>query len=231
MDPLIEIARGRGIAVVEDAAQSIGAEYKRRRAGSIGEIGCFSFFPSKNLGAFGDAGMLTTNDAAIAARLASLRVHGSSTKYRHEMVGVNSRLDALQAAILRVKLRRLDLWTAGRQRNADLYRRGFSGYDITVTLPGVAAHTTRHIYNQFSIRAERRDELQAYLRQNGVGTEVYYPIPMHLQPCFAGLGYRPGDFPVSEELAASSLALPIFAELTPDDIGYICETIAAFFGE
>jgi dTDP-4-amino-4,6-dideoxygalactose transaminase len=229
LDPICEIAKHYGIPVIEDAAQSIGGEYKGRRAGSIGEIGCLSFFPSKNLGAFGDAGMLITNDARLSDRLKALRVHGSLRKYYHEWVGVNSRLDALQAAILRVKLRYLDQWTAGRQRNADAYRRLFTEAQVPVTLPQAAPYQTRHVYNQFVIRGKKRDELKKYLEENGVGTEVYYPLSLHQQPCFAGLGYQRGDFPVSEQLAADSLALPIYAELGTDNIEYIVRQIQSFY--
>jgi dTDP-4-amino-4,6-dideoxygalactose transaminase len=229
MDPICEIAKKHGVAVVEDAAQCIGAEYKGRRAGSIGEIGCFSFFPSKNLGAFGDGGMVTTNDPKLADRLKALRVHGSIKKYYHEMVGVNSRLDALQAAILQVKLRHLDTWSAGRQRNADAYRRLFTEAHAPVILPQPAPYQTRHVYNQFVIRGQRRDELQAYLKENGVGTEVYYPLSLHQQPCFANLGYKTGDFPVSEQLAADSLALPIYPEVGADNIQHVVGLIQSFY--
>jgi dTDP-4-amino-4,6-dideoxygalactose transaminase len=229
MDPLCAMAAERGIVVIEDAAQSIGSEYKGRRAGTVGDIGCFSFFPSKNLGAYGDGGILTTNNPALAEKLAAMRVHGSKKKYYHEWIGVNSRLDALQAAILRIKLRRLDEWTEGRQRNADMYREMLRRLDVPITLPEPTSYQNRHIYNQFVICGERRDELQAYLKQNGIGTEVYYPLPMHVQTCFAHLGYAEGDFPVSERLAKESLALPVYPELAPDDIAYVCTTIKAFY--
>jgi dTDP-4-amino-4,6-dideoxygalactose transaminase len=229
MDPICAMAAERGILVIEDAAQSIGSEYKGRRAGSIGDIGCFSFFPSKNLGAYGDGGILTTNNPALAEKLAAMRVHGSKKKYYHEWIGVNSRLDALQAAILRIKLRRLDEWTEGRQRNADIYRETLRGLDVPVTLPAPTPYQNRHIYNQFVICGEHRDELQAYLKQNGIGTEVYYPLPMHIQTCFAHLGYTAGDFPVSERLAKESLALPVYPELAPDDIAYVCTVIQSFY--
>jgi dTDP-4-amino-4,6-dideoxygalactose transaminase len=229
MDPILELAFQKGVAVIEDAAQSIGSEYKGRRAGSMGHVGCFSFFPSKNLGCYGDGGMLTTNDEALYRKLAALRVHGSTTKYYHQWVGVNSRLDALQAAILRVKLRHLDDWTAGRQRNADLYRRLLTGKKVPVVLPEPAPWSTRHIYNQFVIQGQRRDELHAFLKEHGVGTEVYYPLPLHLQVCFADLGYHAGDFPVSERLANASLALPVYPELAAEDIEYVCNTIQAFY--
>jgi dTDP-4-amino-4,6-dideoxygalactose transaminase len=218
MDPLTEMARARGIAVIEDAAQAIGAEYRGRRAGSMGEVGCFSFFPSKNLGGYGDGGMLTTNDA------------GLREKYYHEWVGMNSRLDALQAAVLRVKLRHLDGWTSGRQRNADLYRLLLAERKVPVRIPETAGYNTRHIYNQFVICGDRRDELRRYLQEHGVGCEVYYPLSLHQQKCFAGLGYGAGDFPVSERLAAESLALPVYAELAAEDIEYVVGCIGKFYG-
>jgi dTDP-4-amino-4,6-dideoxygalactose transaminase len=228
MDPLCRMAQERGIPVIEDAAQSIGSEYKGRRAGSMGAVGCFSFYPSKNLGGYGDGGMLTTNDAALAGRLAALRVHGSGRRtYYHEQVGLNSRLDTLQAAVLRVKLRHLDSWTRGRQENAALYRKLLAG--VSVTLPAEASYQTRHIYNQFCILCPDRDRLQAYLKENGIGTQIYYPLPLHLQECFSYLGYREGAFPVSERLAWESLALPIHAELKAEEIEYVCEAVRAFY--
>jgi dTDP-4-amino-4,6-dideoxygalactose transaminase len=229
LDPIISAARERGVPVIEDAAQSIGSEYKGRRAGSIGDIGCFSFFPSKNLGAFGDGGMCTAIDPAIAAKLKALRVHGSKKKYFHELVGVNSRLDALHAAILQVKLRYLDSWSEGRQRNADAYRELFAAQNVPLVLPQPKEYQTRHIYNQFVIRGERRDDLQAYLKNAGIGTEVYYPLPMHLQECFADLGYKAGDMPVSEKLAKDSLALPVYPELKREDLEYVVDTVRAFY--
>ncbi len=229
MDPLCALARQKHIPVIEDAAQAIGAEYKGRRAGSIGDVACFSFFPSKNLGGYGDGGMLTTNDPALRDSLAALRVHGSRRKYYHEQVGINSRLDTLQAAMLRVKLRYLDSWTEARRRNAALYRTLLRDMAVPVTPPEPAPYQTRHIYNQFSILCSRRDELQAHLKEQGIGTEIYYPLPLHLQTCFAGLGYRAGDFPVSERLANESLALPIYPELSADDIEQVCRAIQAFY--
>jgi len=229
MDPICELAHQRGIPVIEDAAQSIGAEYQGRRAGSIGRLGCFSFYPTKNLGAYGDGGMLTTNEAQLAHRLKALRVHGRTGTYLHEWIGVNSRLDALQAAVLRVKLRYLDEWSAGRRRNAERYRRQLAKSPIPVTPAAPAPYQTRHIYNQFVIRCADRDRLQTYLKQNGVGSEVYYPLPLHLQPCYSGLGHRKGDFPVSEKLAAESLALPVQGELSLEDIDYVCDTIRSFY--
>jgi dTDP-4-amino-4,6-dideoxygalactose transaminase len=227
MDPLCQMASERGIAVIEDAAQSIGSEYKNRAAGSIGNMGCFSFFPSKNLGGYGDGGMISTDDAALAERLTALRVHGRTGKYFHQWIGINSRLDALQAAALRVKFRYLDSWTAGRQENADRYRALLA--DLPVIPADPAEYQTRHVYNQFVIRGPQRDALQAHLKAAGIGSEVYYPLPLHLQPCYADLGYKKGDFPVSEKLAAESLALPIHSELAADDIEYVCDSIRAFY--
>jgi dTDP-4-amino-4,6-dideoxygalactose transaminase len=229
MDPLCSLAANKQIAIIEDAAQSIGSEYKNRRAGSIGHMGCFSFFPSKNLGAFGDGGMLTTNDDGLAEKLRALRVHGTKRKYYHDWVGVNSRLDALQAAVLRVKLQHLDSWTERRRQNADLYRRLIGELRIPVSVPVEKAYQSRHIYNQFVIVGNRRDELQAYLKDRGIGTEVYYPLPMHMQTCFVDLGYKVGDFPVSERLANESLALPIYPELQTEDIEYVCEALKDFY--
>jgi dTDP-4-amino-4,6-dideoxygalactose transaminase len=225
MDPICALAAGRRIPVIEDAAQSIGSEYNGRRAGSIGGIGCFSFFPSKNLGAFGDAGLCTTNDVAVAEKLFALRMHGSKVKYFHEWVGLNSRLDALQAAVLRVKLRRLDEWSSARERNAELYRGMLR--DTAVECPLPAEYQTRHIYNQFVIRVADRDRVRRFVGERGIGTEVYYPLPLHLQPCFAYLGGKEGDFPVSEALARETLALPIYPELTEEDIQYVSEGIRA----
>jgi dTDP-4-amino-4,6-dideoxygalactose transaminase len=229
LDPICAAAAKHGIPVIEDAAQSIGSEYKGRRAGSIGQIGCFSFFPSKNLGCYGDGGMLTCNDPQLAERLRALRVHGGTRKYYHQWIGINSRLDALQAAVIRVKLRYLDGWSAGRQRNADHYRAHLAELSLPVTPLVPAPYQTRHIYNQFVIRTSQRDALQQYLKQQGIGTEVYYPLPLHLQPCYADLGYQQGDFLISEKLAAESLALPVYGELAAEDIDHVCETIRCFY--
>jgi dTDP-4-amino-4,6-dideoxygalactose transaminase len=229
MDALLEVAGNREIPIIEDAAQSIGAECDGRRAGSLGRLACFSFFPSKNLGAFGDGGMITTNDSALAVRLRSLRVHGSSVKYIYDAVGINSRLDALQAAILSVKLRHLDEWTAARQRCAQTYRRLFAEFRVPVIVPEEQLYQTRHVYNQFVIRCMRRDELRELLRARGIGTGVYYPRPLHLQKCFSYLGYRAGDFPVSEQLAAEALALPIHPELSQQELTTIVTLIASLY--
>jgi len=228
MDPIVKLAAERGISIIEDAAQAIGAEHRGRRAGSIGRIGAFSFFPSKNLGGYGDGGIVTTHDESLARRLEALRVHGRTAKYFHEWIGVNSRLDALQAAVLSVKLRYLDQWTAGRQRNAERYRAQFAKHSTALIPPQPRDYQTRHVYNQFVIRCAHRDELQAHLKERGIGSEIYYPIPLHLQPCYAHLGYRKGDFPVSERLAEESLALPIHSELSVDDIDYIVDAIRSF---
>jgi dTDP-4-amino-4,6-dideoxygalactose transaminase len=227
MDPILESSLRHGCTVIEDGAQAIGASYKSRSAMSMGQIGCVSFFPSKNLGGFGDGGMLTTNDPDLAQMLASLRVHGTTTKYHHEWVGINSRLDTLQAAVLKVKFRCLESWTAGRQRNAALYRKLLGASGVPVQLPVQMEYQTRHVYNQFVIRAPMRDHLKAWLAENGVGTEVYYPIPLHLQPCYRHLGYRQGDFPVSE--AADTLALPVHPALPEEDLQYVCRSILDFY--
>jgi dTDP-4-amino-4,6-dideoxygalactose transaminase len=232
MDPILELAARRGLVVIEDAAQAIGAEYKGRRAGSMGQYGCFSFFPSKNLGAFGDAGMVVTNSAELAERMTILRAHGSKPKYYHKVIGGNFRIDTLQAAVIEVKLRHLDQWTAGRQANAARYDRLFAASGLVekgaVSLPRIVEQ--RHIFNQYVIRAKDRDRLQQFLKDKEVGTEVYYPVPLHAQECFAYLGCRAGDFPESEKAAAETLALPIFPELTDAEAAYVVEMIAAFYG-
>ena len=229
MAPILALARSNGWTVIEDAAQAIGAEYEGQRAGSMGDYGCFSFFPSKNLGAFGDGGIVTTNDAGIHERLHILRVHGASPKYYHRFVGGNFRLDALQAAIVSIKLTHLDRWTAARQANADRYGRMFAAAGLTPRVQLPVARQTRHIYNQFVIRVDAgRDELKDWLGKKGIGCEIYYPVPLHLQACFKDLGYAQGDFPVSEAAAATTLALPIFPELTEDQQACVVEAIAAF---
>jgi len=233
MDPIIDIAKRHGLPIIEDAAQAIGSEYRGRRAGSMGRYGCFSFFPSKNLGAAGDGGLVTTNDADVAERLRVLRVHGSKPKYYHSILGGNFRFDSIQAAIVSVKLKYLDRWTAGRQANAARYHRLFDAAGLTakglVQLP-CEVPGNRHIYNQFVIRVSRRDELQAFLRDLKIGNEVYYPVPLHLQPCFAYLGYVEGDFPHSEAAAKETLALPIYPELSDEQAEYVVASIAKFLG-
>jgi dTDP-4-amino-4,6-dideoxygalactose transaminase len=226
MDPILDIAQKHNLHVIEDAAQAIGAELQGKRAGSLGLMGCFSFFPSKNLGAFGDAGMVTTNDADLYERLRRLRTHGFRTKYYNEVLGGNFRIDELQAAVLRVKLRYLDSWTDGRRRNANLYRELLADAD-RVQMP-YEISDSRHIYNQFVIRTNRRDGLMAHLKQKGIGTEIYYPVPLHLQECFRYLNHSPGACPVSEAAALESLALPIYPELAADDIRLVSETILQY---
>lgn len=227
MDPIMQLAEEHHLVVIEDAAQAIGAEYKGRRAGAIGHYGCFSFFPSKNLGAAGDGGMIVTNDAQRAEKLRILRGHGSKPKYYHKIVGGNFRLDAIQAAIVSAKLPHLDAWTTARQLNAKRYDRLFSESGLPVGLPSVLAE--RHIFNQYVIRVAQRDQLQAYLQKNGVGTEVYYPVPMHRQECFAYLGYSIGAFPESERAASETLALPINPELTEEQANFVVGSVRDFF--
>jgi dTDP-4-amino-4,6-dideoxygalactose transaminase len=229
LDPIMDAANRAGIPVIEDAAQAIGATYKSRPLGAIGALGCFSFFPSKNLGAFGDAGLLTTNDDALAARARLLRTHGMQPKYYHRLVGANFRMDALQAAVLRVKAPHLDGWTEGRRRNAATYRALFheSGLDGAIALP-VEPADRRHIFNQFVIRTPERDALKRHLDEHGIGNEIYYPVPFHLQPCFADLGYRRGAFPHAERAADQSLAIPIYGELTDAQQRTVVSTIAQF---
>jgi dTDP-4-amino-4,6-dideoxygalactose transaminase len=227
-DDYLVAARERAISVIEDAAQAIGARDEAGgSAGSIGDLGCFSFFPSKNLGAFGDGGMVVTDSAELAERVRVLRVHGGKPKYYHAHVGGNFRLDALQAAVLRVKLRYLPLWTEARRRHAQFYRTEFARLDLLeqIHLP---THIPGHIYNQFVIRCSARDHLQSFLRQRGVETEVYYPVPLHLQACFADLGYAPGAFPLAERAAHEALALPIYPELSAEQQTYVAEQVAEF---
>lgn len=230
MGPILELAKKEELTVIEDAAQAIGAEYKGRRAGAMGDFGCFSFFPSKNLGAFGDGGIVTTNDSAKNEILRMLRVHGSAVKYYHKDVGGNFRLDALQAAVVSIKLKHLDGWTKGRQENAAKYRQLFANAQLEDMIQLPAEKESRHIYNQFIIRCGRgRDDLRTFLTQSGIGTEIYYPLPMHQQECFAYLGYHKGDLPASEDAAAHSLALPIYPELSDDQQEYVVDKIAEFY--
>jgi dTDP-4-amino-4,6-dideoxygalactose transaminase len=232
VDPQIyRIADGAGIPVVEDAAQAIGAtDADGRSAGSIGLCGCFSFFPTKNLGAFGDAGLVTTGDDSFAEHVVRLRVHGGERRYFHRQVGGNFRIDALQAAVLRVKLRHLPAWNAARRHNADRYRALFAdaGLGSAVQLP---ADVDGHIYHQFVIRARERDGLREHLGSAGIGNEVYYPLPLHRQECFAGLGYEAGDFPNAEAAARAVLALPIYPELTEADLRAVVSAIATWYGK
>lgn len=229
MDPIMAIAERNGLAVIEDAAQAIGSEYQGRRAGSIGTFGCFSFFPSKNLGGFGDGGLVTALDETLAGRVRQLRNHGDGPKYYHKYVGGNFRLDALQAAVLRVKLRYLDQWTSGRQRNAERFRALFAAADLPMVGLPAELPNRRHIYNQFVIRVSKRDELIAHLRERQIGCEVYYPVPLHLQECFAYLGYQNGDFPASEAAALETLALPIYPELTEEMQAAVVDAVAGYY--
>ena len=227
--PIIDAAEPRGIAVIEDAAQAIGATYHDRPIGTWGAIGCFSFFPSKNLGAFGDAGFVTATDAALAKKLRLIRTHGMEPKYYHHLVGANFRLDAIQAAVLRVKLPHLQSWSDARRANAARYRALFADARLSdVTLPCEAPHRT-HIYNQFVVRVPERDRLKKHLDAAGIGTEIYYPVPFHLQQCFADLGYKPGAFPVAEAASTSSLALPIYPELTATQQAAVVHAIRTFY--
>ena len=233
MDAILEVSGGREVPVVEDAAQAIGAKNgEDRAAGTLGALGCFSFFPSKNLGAFGDGGLVAANDSELYEKCRILRGHGAKPKYYHALVGGNFRLDPIQAAVLRVKLPHLDGWSAARKENADRYRLLFaensSAMEGRVFLPKEGSG--RHIYNQFVIRAERRNELKASLARRGIGTEIYYPLPLHMQECFKSLGHGEGDFPESEKAAMESLALPIFPELKDEEAAYVVESIAAFYG-
>jgi dTDP-4-amino-4,6-dideoxygalactose transaminase len=241
MDPLIEISRqgyrrtadkdvGAPIPIVEDAAQAIGAEDRGRRAGSMGQFGCFSFYPTKNLGAAGDAGMITTNDETIAERLRRLRVHGGATEYQHEEVGINSRLDALQAAVLRVKLAHLEEWSEARREKAERYNQLLAEAPLQFELitPSIPSDG-RHIFHLYVVRVPRqRAALMSHLQEFGVGTKVYYPIPLHLQECFRYLGYHKGDFPESEKAATETFALPLYPELTAGQQEYVVKTIGDF---
>jgi len=226
------IARRRGLPVIEDAAQAIGAELGGHRAGSLGDIGCFSFYPTKNLGGFGDGGLLTAAAKPIAERLQLLRAHGMQPRYYHQEVGVNSRLDTIQAAVLNVKLKYLDAWTAGRQANAARYYELFAEHrlETTVGLP-VAVPNSRHVWNQYIVRIPggRRDALRAYLAERKIGTEIYYPVPLHQQQCFRELGYKTGSLPESERAAAETIALPIFPELTAAEQRTVVAAIRSFF--
>jgi dTDP-4-amino-4,6-dideoxygalactose transaminase len=230
MDAINALAKENGWIVIEDAAQAIGAEYKGQRAGCLGDFGCFSFFPSKNLGGFGDGGVVTTNSKSFYEMLYILRVHGAHPKYYHRYIGGNFRLDALQAAIVSVKLARLDQWTAARQKNAARYRRVFSESGLCDFIRCPEERQDRHIYNQFVITVkDKRDELRDFLQAAGIGCEIYYPVPLHLQECFSNLGYRPGQMPVSEAAAAKTLAIPVFPELNTDQQDYVVDQISSFY--
>jgi dTDP-4-amino-4,6-dideoxygalactose transaminase len=227
MDRIMAIADAAEVPVIEDACQAIGALFRGRQAGTIGRVGCFSFFPSKNLGAFGDGGLVTTNDAALAHEIRLLRNHGAEPKYFHHRIGGNFRLDALQAAVLRVKLPHLAHWTAARRRNASRYRDLFADANLLdrVVLP-VEPGGYHHIYNQFIVRVPDRDRVRARLAEAGIGTEIYYPVPFHLQECFSALGHHRGDFPEAETAAHSTLALPIYGELTEEQQGAVVDALS-----
>jgi dTDP-4-amino-4,6-dideoxygalactose transaminase len=239
MDPLLEIAKEKRLFVIEDAAQALGAEYKPkvgsegRRAGQIGDLGCFSFYPTKNLGAFGDAGMVVTDNPLLAEKVRLLRVHGSQPKYFHKAIGVNSRLDTIQAAILLVKFKYLEKWTAERQRKAERYQQLFE--DLLSSVKGFKLPTvqyqSRHIFHQYVIRVPERDRLKQFLAEEGIGTDIYYPVPLHLQECYSFLNYRRGDLPVSEKVSEEVLALPIYPELTEDQQSVIVNRIKAFYNK
>ncbi|MBW2490968.1 MAG: DegT/DnrJ/EryC1/StrS family aminotransferase [Deltaproteobacteria bacterium] len=230
MAPILEICEKYGLVVIEDAAQAIGAEYRGKRAGSMGDFGCFSFFPSKNLGAFGDGGMVTTHSDDFYDTLCTLRVHGSQPKYYHKLIGGNFRLDAFQAAVVSIKLKYLDQWTTARQKNARKYRALFKHAGLEDVVESPFEKEDRHIYNQFVIRVkERRDDLRQFLNDAGIGTEVYYPVPMHLQACFSDLNYKQGDFPEAEHAALHTVALPIYPELSDDQIEYVVDKIKEFY--
>jgi dTDP-4-amino-4,6-dideoxygalactose transaminase len=239
MDPLLQIARTKKLFVIEDAAQALGAEYRPnlntngKRAGQMGDLGCFSFYPTKNLGAFGDAGMVVTDNPHLAERTRLLRAHGSQPKYFHKWIGINSRLDAIQAAILLVKFRHLEKWTEERQKRAERYRSLFQ--DLLPSVPSLrlpaVQYGNRHIFHQYVIRVPERDQLRQFLVECGIGTDIYYPLPLHLQECYSFLKYQRGDFPVSEKASEEALALPIYPELTEDQQMFVVDRIKAFYGK
>jgi dTDP-4-amino-4,6-dideoxygalactose transaminase len=227
MDKILAVARTHRIAVVEDACQAIGGEHRSRRAGSVGQIGCFSFYPTKNLGAYGDGGLVTTDDEALWQKIRLLRAHGDVGQYDHVAIGLNSRLDEIQAAILRAKLTRVDAWNDARRRNAQRYTASLEGFDgIDVPRQTTDSH---HVYHQYTIRAKNRDRLQQYLREHDITTAVYYPIPLHLQKALKHLAYKPGDLPASERASREVLSLPVYAELEADKIEYVIDRVGSFF--
>lgn len=243
MKPILELAHEFDLKIIEDAAQSIGTKYKNSMVGNLGDFGCFSFFPSKNLGAYGDAGLITVKDPELAEKVDILRVHGARPKYHHKYVGINSRLDAIQAAILSVKLKYLDEWSDSRKMIADFYNESFSelgiskqdsyargcGVKIPIESTGKVSQGGRHIYHQYTILVKNRDELEAYLTTKGIGTSIYYPVPLHLQECFRKLGYTINDCPISIVASKEALSLPIYPELNNDQVQYITESIEKFF--
>ena len=228
MDPILSLAEAHGLRVVEDAAQAIGAQHHGKQAGTIGHLGCFSFFPSKNLGGLGDGGMVVTDDDQLADLVRILRVHGSKPKYYHSIVGYNSRLDALQAAALQIKLKHLNEWTEGRRRHAALYDEQLR--DLPLVTPHAEKYN-RHIYNQYTIRVSDRDGLQQHLKEHGVGTALYYPLPLHLQECYRDLGGREGDYPDAEQAARETVSIPVYPELSGEQQEYVIEQVRAFVGK
>ena len=227
MDPILQIAKNKGIFVIEDACQAHGAEYKGRKAGSLGMVGCFSFYPGKNLGAYGEGGGVTTDDEQIAQKVKMLRDHGSPKKFYHEFIGNNCRLEGIQGAVLGVKLNHLDLWNDGRRKNADLYRKYLKGTDVKVPQEMPYA---KHVYHVFCVRVKDRQKLMDFLKEKGVFTNIHYPIPIHLQKAYSFLGYKKGDFPVTEGSMDEILSLPMFAELTEEQIKYTTDCIREFYG-
>lgn len=231
LKPILHLAAERKLVVIEDAAQAIGSVYENRPVGTHGDFGCFSFFPSKNLGGAGDGGLITTNSPEMAERLRMLRAHGGRKKYFHEILGTNSRLDALQAAILRVKLRHLDAWAEGRRNRAERYRKLFSHADVSefIVYPPLPSERFFHVHNQFTIRCQQRDELKAFLSSKGVPSEIYYPLPLHLQPAFKFLGYHEGDMPNAERASHEVLSLPVYPELSDAQQDLVVESLAGFY--
>ncbi|MGB2961837.1 MAG: DegT/DnrJ/EryC1/StrS family aminotransferase [Candidatus Omnitrophota bacterium] len=225
MARIMDIAEKNKLKVIEDCAQAMGAEYKGKSCGSFGDCGCLSFFPSKNLGGFGDGGMIVTNDEELMNKIKMIRVHGSSKQYIHEFIGYNSRLDSLQAAILRVKLKYLDNWIEGRRRNAAYYDSYFKNTDVVTPKESPDA---KHTYHQYTISIKERDALSAYLKQKGIGSRVYYPLSLHLQPCYKELGYREGDFPVTEKVCREVLSIPVYPELTGEQLAYVADSVSEF---
>lgn len=227
MNPIMAIAKKYNLKVIEDTAQSLGAKYKGNMAGTIGDIGCYSFFPSKNLGAIGDGGFVTAKDQAVAEKLAILRLHGSKPKYYHSIIGTNSRLDTIQAAVLLAKLPLLDGWAQKRMENAQYYNNALANIDGLRT-PYIDPNC-HHVFNQYTLRTEKRDELMKHLEANNIGCAIYYPVSLHLQKCFEYLGYKQGDFPISEKAARESVSIPVYPELTKDQMDYVIGTIKNFF--
>jgi dTDP-4-amino-4,6-dideoxygalactose transaminase len=227
MDPILQIAKKHAVAVIEDACQAHGAEYKGKRTGSLGRVGCFSFYPGKNLGAYGEGGGVTTNDEDIAQKVKMLRDHGSPKKFYHEYIGNNCRLEGIQGAVLAVKLRHLDKWNDGRRKNADLYRKYLKGTEVG--MPEEMPYA-KHVYHVFCVRVKNREKLIDFLKEKGIFTNIHYPIPIHLQKAYDFLGYKQGDFPVTEGCMDQILSLPMFAELTEEEIKYTADCIKEFYG-